>query len=118
MTLPDDLLAGWEQRWKTEAIEFELEGGAGQAITAREQAVSAGNAKSLVDDDPEELTQEDPLPQTIYRATIRRGEAILVTVPLRIKSSARGGASRDRRAREVAGRVRPRPRIRRLAARR
>lgn len=118
MTLPDELLAGWERRWKTEAIEFELEGGAGQAMTAREQAVSAGNAKNLVDDDPEELTQEDPLPQTVYRATIRRGEAILVRVPLRIRSSAHGGAMRDRRAREVAGRVRPRARVRRATARR
>jgi hypothetical protein len=85
MTLPEKLLTDWEQRWKTEAVQLELEGGAGQALTAREQTVIRGNAKDLLDDDREELTQEDPLPQTVYHATIRQGDAVFVTVSLRIK---------------------------------
>jgi hypothetical protein len=98
MTLPDGLLADWERRWQTEAIEMELEGGVGQAMTTREQAVGLGNAKNLVDEEPEELTREDPLPQTVYRTTIRSGDALLVTVPLRIKSVPTGSVP-----------VRPRP---------
>lgn len=106
MTLPDELLADWERRWKTEAIELELEGGAGQAMTTREQAVGAGNAKDLVDEETEELTQEDPLPQTVYRTTIKRGEALLLTVPLRIKSATgRGSLRGQNRAPWRSGRV-------------
>lgn len=108
MTLPDRLHTDWERRWKTEAIQLELEGGVGQAMTAREQSVGTGNAKALVDEDVEELTQEDPLPQVVYLTTIRRGDALHVTVPLLIKPDPPRSALPGRRKRRPALAGRPR----------
>jgi hypothetical protein len=34
----------------------------------------------------QQLTQSDPLPQTIYRATIVKGKSLLVTTALRFKA--------------------------------
>lgn len=101
LTLPEELPASWERRWKTEVVKLELEGGAGQAMTVREQVVGLGNAKNLVDEDTEELTQDDPSPQTIYQTMIRPGDALLVTVPLLIQASPPRSALRDRETRRA-----------------
>src|SRR6266576_1665437 len=50
----------WEKRWGASVTRFDLDGGAGQAMTAKEQAAASNNAP--------ELTQDDPVPQTVYRS--------------------------------------------------
>jgi len=67
-------LADWEKLWATAPTKFEMEGGAGQTMTDKEQA--AGLSES-------ELTQNEPVPQTIYRVTVKPEDTLLVTVPLR-----------------------------------
>lgn len=58
---------------------FEMEGGAGQTMTDEEQAAETDGSKLL--------TQDDPVPQTIYRAAVKPGTPVLVTVPLKFKLS-------------------------------
>ena len=53
-----------------------MAGGPGTAYTAAEKA--AGAAPN------QQLTQDDPLPQTIYKVDAKHGAPILVTIPLRI----------------------------------
>lgn len=67
-------LTAWEKQWGAKPIVFEMEGGAGQAMTEKEQAAGLGNA---------ELTQTEPVPQTIYRLTVKPEDTLLFAVPLR-----------------------------------
>jgi hypothetical protein len=67
-------LETWEKQWGAAPIKFEMEGGAGQAMSEKEQA--AGRDKV-------ELTQNEPVPQTIYRVAIKPEDTLLVTFPLR-----------------------------------
>lgn len=67
-------LETWEKQWGTAPVKFEMEGGAGMAMSEKEQA--AGRDKV-------ELTQNEPVPQTIYRVTIKPDDTLLVTFPLR-----------------------------------
>lgn len=67
-------LETWEKQWGAAATKFEMEGGAGQTMSEKEQA--AGLEKT-------ELTQDEPVPQTIYRVAIAPEDNLLVTVPLR-----------------------------------
>ena len=70
---PAQLIA-WEKQWGAKPIVFEMEGGAGQTMTEKEQAAGLGNA---------ELTQTEPVPQTIYRLTVKPEDTLLFAVPLR-----------------------------------
>lgn len=67
-------LETWEKQWGAAPVKFEMEGGAGQAMSEKEQA--AGRDKV-------ELTQNEPVPQTIYRVAIKPEDTLLVTFPLR-----------------------------------
>jgi hypothetical protein len=67
------LYAGWEKKWAVKAERFELEGGAGKAITATE------NKKGAT------LTQDDAPPQTVYRVGTRPGDPVLLEIPLQLK---------------------------------
>jgi hypothetical protein len=68
--------AEWEKRWGAAKTDlFELAAGAGKTWTNAEQQAGAGGVRLL--------TQEDPPPQTIYRAAVKRGEPLLVKVELR-----------------------------------
>ena len=67
------LYAGWEKKWAVKAERFELEGGAGKAVTAKENTAGAV------------LTQDDPLPQTLYRVGVKPGSPVLLEIPLEIK---------------------------------
>lgn len=69
------MVAKWEKDWGTEFEAAELEGGAGQLYTTREQL--AGNRKKR-------LTRADPLPQTVFRIAARPGQPLLVKIPLQI----------------------------------
>ena len=60
--------------------------GAGMSTAVKAQAEGVKSLDAV--QDAKQLTEEDPLPRTIYRATIRRGAAFLVNVPLRFKAAA------------------------------
>lgn len=67
-------LEAWEKQWGVTPTKFEMEGGVGQTMSAKEQAAGMG---------PSELTQNEPVPQTIYRVAIKPEDNFLLTVPLR-----------------------------------
>ena len=66
-------LADWQKQWSAVPTKFEMEGGVGQTMTDKEQA--AGVSQS-------ELTQDEPVPQTIYRLAVKPDDVLLLTVPL------------------------------------
>jgi hypothetical protein len=76
LKLSREQVASWEQKWGARTERIELVGGAGKAYTKAEQAAGA--------DPKQRLTQDDPLPQTIYHVAAKPGDPLLVTVPLRI----------------------------------
>ncbi len=65
----------WEKQWGATAARFDMDGGVGQAMTEKEQAV--GSDKS------QELTQDDPPPQTVYRVAIKPENPALLNVQLK-----------------------------------
>ena len=67
-------LASWEKQWAATPVKFEMEGGVGQTMSEKEQVAGLNNS---------ELTKSSPVPQTIYRLTIKPEDTLLVTVPLR-----------------------------------
>lgn len=75
--LPREQVESWEKQWGAKATRFELAGGAGQTMTEKEQA--AGTSSS------QELTRDDPAPQTVYRLAIKPNDPIIVSVPLRFR---------------------------------
>ncbi len=75
ISLPREQVDGWEKQWGSKATKFEMEGGAGQTMTDKEQA--AGK------DSSQELGQDDPVPQTIYRVAAKPENPVVITVPLK-----------------------------------
>ena len=67
-------LSAWEKQWAAKPVVFEMEGGVGQTMTEKEQAAGLTNA---------ELTQAEPVPQTVYRLTVKPEDTLLFAVPLR-----------------------------------
>lgn len=65
----------WLKQWETSVVKFEMDGGAGQAMTAVEQAAAQQNSVLL--------TQEDPAPQTVFQVASKPGSPLLITVPLK-----------------------------------
>ena len=65
----------WEKQWATQVEQLELEGGAGQTYTRSEQAAGSGKKR---------LTQDDPLPQTVFRVAAKPGKPLMVKLPLKI----------------------------------
>jgi len=65
----------WERQWAAPVERFEMVGGAGKSYTKAEK--EAGAEGRL-------LTQEDELPQTLYRLTPKPGVPLLISVPLRV----------------------------------
>ena len=65
----------WEKQWGAIAARFDMDDGVGQAMTEKEQIV--GSDKS------QELTQDDPPPQTVYRLAIKPENPILLNVQLK-----------------------------------
>lgn len=80
MSLSAEQVKEWETKWSASFIELEKQGGAGETTGAKDLG--------QVGEESQQLTDDDPLPQTVYRATIKRGGALLVTVPLRFEASA------------------------------
>jgi hypothetical protein len=75
--LPREKVEAWEKQWGARTTKFELEGGAGLAMTEKEQAARINDAQ--------ELTQDDPVPQTVYRLAIKTNDSILLNVPLKFR---------------------------------
>lgn len=75
--LEKEQLERWEKQWGVSAEQFELIGGAGKAYTKAEKEAGQEGARLL--------TQEDELPQTLYRINTGRGNPLLINVPLKIK---------------------------------
>lgn len=73
--LSAEQVAEWERIWGAPAELFEIKGGAGAAWTTAEQQAGSISKRSL--------TQEEPVPQTLYRVLVKPGNPLLVTVPLR-----------------------------------
>jgi hypothetical protein len=82
ITLSREQVESWEKQWATPATKFEMEGGAGQTMTEKEQ-------KAYTDDAA--LTQADPAPQTIYRLAIKPDDAPVIRLPLRFTQTKVGG---------------------------
>ncbi len=76
-TLKLETFEEWERAWAVPAERLELEGGEGQVYTAPE-AKAGADPKTL-------LTQDDPLPQTLYRLAVKTGAPVMVTVVLPIR---------------------------------
>ncbi len=76
--LTEAQVATWEKQWgKNLRVEqLELEKGAGQPRTTTEQKALTNAAQTL--------KQGDPLPQTVFRIAIKRGNPFIVQLPLRI----------------------------------
>jgi len=76
--LPREQVESWERQWSTTATRFELDGGAGQTMTAKEQMAGANGSQAL--------TQDDPAPQTVYRVAIKPDNPIVVSAPLKFRN--------------------------------
>jgi hypothetical protein len=72
--LPRQQVELWERQWGAKVSRFELDGGAGQAMTEKEQAAGTNNAQVM--------NQDDPPPQTVYRLAIKPTDPIILSVPL------------------------------------
>lgn len=83
MELSSSLLQKWENKWSTRTNVLELNGGAGALVKAQTEITKTLGQEG---EEPRALTQNDPLPQTVYRGTIRRGTPFLVTVLLQFKT--------------------------------
>lgn len=73
--LDPSLVAQWETQWAAAAERLELVGGVGQAYTGIERDAAAQGRL---------LTQDDALPQTLYRVRSAPGSPVLISVPLTI----------------------------------
>lgn len=68
--------AEWEKKWGAKTERFELDGGAGKTWTNKEKAAGADRGTTL--------TQDDPLPQTLFRVSHIFGSPFLVEYSLRL----------------------------------
>jgi hypothetical protein len=76
MKLDAAVFEQWEKQWGAALERFELIGGAGKTYTRAEKEAGMEGARLL--------TQEDELPQTLYRVLPKPGNPLMVKVPLQI----------------------------------
>jgi hypothetical protein len=84
--LPMAQFTSWLKQWEVNTTLFEQEGSVGQTITPVEQTAGQDVAKGLVEE-PAALTQDDPLPQSVFRSKVKRGNPMLVNVLLNFRSN-------------------------------
>ncbi len=75
--LDKSLVEGWEKQWSASVERFELIGGAGKPYTKAEKEAGQEGARLL--------TQEDEMPQTLYRLVTVSENPLVIKIPLRIK---------------------------------
>jgi len=68
-------VAAWKREWKTATYRLDASGQAGKPYTLAEKMAANGDKM---------LTQDDPVPQTIYLVEPRPGKPLLVEIPLLI----------------------------------
>lgn len=78
LKLTNEQFAQWEQKWKAPAKRVELANHAGKPYTKAEMTAGAGNTSLL--------RRDDPPPQTIYRISAKRGDALLITLSLQYET--------------------------------
>jgi hypothetical protein len=76
--IPREQIGKWEDSWGTEVELFEMDGGAGEVKTKVEQEATRPHTR--------QLTQQEPVPQTIYRVKVARDRPMLINVSVRAKS--------------------------------
>ncbi len=76
--LPRDQVEKWERAWRKPSQRLELPGGCGRLYLTTEASVDSDVSARL-------LTQEEPLPQTMYRLEAKAGEPILLTVIMGVR---------------------------------
>jgi hypothetical protein len=77
LVLARELVQEWERKWSAPSKQLELAGGAGRPYTQAEREAGESQARLL--------TQEDPLPQTMYRVASKPEEPVMVAVPLKMR---------------------------------
>lgn len=82
LLLEADELARLFAETKSTKIRMNLDGGEGQKQTARE---ISKDITMIGMEGEEALTQDDPLPQTVYETRRRAGQPVLFNIPLRFK---------------------------------
>lgn len=78
LLLSKEQVQEWEKKWSAPTKQLELAGGAGRPYTRAEK--EAGESQERL------LTQEDPLPQTLYRVASKPEEPVMVAVPLSLRN--------------------------------
>lgn len=93
LTLDEALVEGWVRLWGGDEWRGELEDGAGQLITRREQLSSGdpGRGERSTDEESSDLTKEDAPPQIVYRKVLSPGGTMLITLKLPFKDAAANG---------------------------
>jgi hypothetical protein len=84
--LPKPQFDAWLKQWEVETTLLEQVNGAGTKITPVEQSVAREAAKGLVEE-ANPLTQDDPPPQSVFLAKIKRNDPFLVNVFLKFRSN-------------------------------
>jgi hypothetical protein len=92
LVLPTEKVTGWEKQWGAKVTKFEMDGGAGQIMTDKEQAAAKDGADAM--------TQDDPAPQTVFRLAAKPDATVLVTVRLPFRKD-QASRSRGRRSRHT-----------------
>ena len=75
LKLTEAQVAAWEKQWKTKSYKLEDIATEGKAYTAAEKAAARGEKL---------LTNQDPVPQTMYRVDCKKGEPVMLDLQLRI----------------------------------
>jgi hypothetical protein len=90
IVLDESLVKSWVSQWGGSEARGSLEGGVGQLVTQREVKSSGDLSvnKRSTGEDEEDLKQDDPLPQMIFRKVVNPGVKMLVTVRLPYKDAA------------------------------
>lgn len=95
MDLSPELPAKWERQWGAGEARADLRGGLSAKRTARE-IVSSGDPsageRGTVDSEAD-LTQDDPLPQIVFRKVVRPGTPMMVTIKVPFKEIAATAAA-------------------------
>ncbi len=78
LKLTEQQVTEWQKKWAAGTEQIEMEGGAGQVYTKTEKDAGANGTRML--------TQDDPLPQTIFHVMVKPGKPLLVIVPLNYRS--------------------------------
>lgn len=93
LRLDEKLVDEWVRLWGGGEWRGDLEDGAGQLVTRREQNASGDPSRSerSTDEESSDLTKDDAPPQIVYRRVLRPGGTMLITVRLPFKDAAAAG---------------------------